>query len=280
MQRWVERARSRFGNQMQTKQLSKASHLDIVHGFLQKQEADRAMDALMHELDGQFQSELQLYCGDEPLGKQQREMFWCSRGSIEYSYAGLKMQPRPIPPYLEQLCNEIDCLTGIGFNHVVCNRYRGSKHSISPHADAEAQLGLNPPVVALSLGTTRTFRLVQQNAKKPRRLHVPLTHGSLLVMRGRLQHDWLHSIPKERVNEDDEFNGVRINITMRYVRGQPGWTPQDDMQMAEQEGLIDASSRSMVKSLMRSAGLTLEEAIEVVKRKQKPARSDLALRDA
>lgn len=39
-----------------------------------------------------------------------------------------------------------------------------------------------------------------------------LKHGSLLVMRGYTQRDWLHSVPKRAKAE-----ATRINLTFRYV---------------------------------------------------------------
>lgn len=39
-----------------------------------------------------------------------------------------------------------------------------------------------------------------------------LKHGSMLVMRGYTQRDWLHSVPKR-----SKANSVRINLTFRQV---------------------------------------------------------------
>lgn len=39
-----------------------------------------------------------------------------------------------------------------------------------------------------------------------------LKHGSLLVMRGYTQRDWIHSVPKRAKAE-----GTRINLTFRLV---------------------------------------------------------------
>lgn len=44
-----------------------------------------------------------------------------------------------------------------------------------------------------------------------------LANGSLLVMEGTTQHNWLHSVPKLRA-----ITGGRINLTFRFVLDQYG----------------------------------------------------------
>lgn len=40
----------------------------------------------------------------------------------------------------------------------------------------------------------------------------PLKHGSMLVMRGYTQRDWVHSVPKRA-----KADATRINLTFRHV---------------------------------------------------------------
>jgi len=65
-------------------------------------------------------------------------------------------------------------------------------------------------IASVSLGTTRTFDF--RHAKTRQTHTLQLTHGSLLIMRGRTQLDWAHRVPKE-----PEARGERINLTFRYV---------------------------------------------------------------
>jgi alkylated DNA repair dioxygenase AlkB len=55
------------------------------------------------------------------------------------------------------------------FNHVLINRYRDGSDSIGLHADDEPELGLDPIVATLSLGTTRRFVLKPRRASPARR---------------------------------------------------------------------------------------------------------------
>ena len=63
------------------------------------------------------------------------------------------------------------------------------------HADDEPELGPRPTIASISLGVERIFDLRRKD-KTGRTAHVPLTHGSLLVMAGDTQRNWLHGIAK------------------------------------------------------------------------------------
>jgi alkylated DNA repair dioxygenase AlkB len=81
------------------------------------------------------------------------------------------------------------------------------------HADDEPELGPEPCIASVSLGATRRF-VLRPRAKKGTRapVEIPLTHGSLLVMRGGTQRHWVHGVPREpRVTE------ARVNLTFRSL---------------------------------------------------------------
>jgi len=90
--------------------------------------------------------------------------------------------------------------------------------SIGWHADNEPQLGRKPMIASVNLGCTRTFLLKRKTryGDEPPRgckyLSVKLSNGSLCVMNGATQLDWLHSVPKEH-----EECYPRINLTFRYT---------------------------------------------------------------
>jgi alkylated DNA repair dioxygenase AlkB len=149
---------------------------------------------------------------------QPRLMSWC--GDIPYKYSGQILPPASIPKPLMDLLEPLQTLCDTPFNHIVLNRYRDRQDHMSMHADNEPELGRNPIIAALSLGTERVFHMLPK-ARKGRYKHqrkLKLSNGSLLVMGGRMQHSWRHAVPKSK-----SANGERINITFRYLRGEPGW---------------------------------------------------------
>ena len=99
---------------------------------------------------------------------------------------------------------------GVVFNGVLLNRYRTGRDSVSWHADDEPEFGERPVIASVSFGGTRTFQLKHKTRKD--KASVELTHGSLLIMRGGTQANWLHQIPKTARQVEE-----RLNLTFRAI---------------------------------------------------------------
>jgi alkylated DNA repair dioxygenase AlkB len=126
-------------------------------------------------------------------------------------------KPRPIPGCLDFLRKTTEASTGEKFNFCLVNYYATGDDSISYHSDDERFLGVNPAIVSYSLGATRDFLMKhkplktgEQGEGKP--LKFALGSGDMVLMRGKTQANWLHSIPKRK--SGDAGSG-RINITFR-----------------------------------------------------------------
>lgn len=136
---------------------------------------------------------------------------WHGDPSAVYFYSGIRNEPQPWTPLLHQLKSEVETITGASYNSVLANRYEQGQQYMSWHADDEAALGREPLIASVSFGATRRFLL--KHRRDSRRLEIALTDGSLLLMAGRLQEEWLHALPKTR-----KPVGLRINLTFRYVQ--------------------------------------------------------------
>jgi alkylated DNA repair dioxygenase AlkB len=101
---------------------------------------------------------------------------------------------------------------GIRFNFVLLNLYRDGNDCIGWHADNERELGEQPCIASLSFGAPRRFCLRARDGTH-RRADVMLESGSLLLMWGRSQQRWVHSLPRSR-----GCRSPRINTTFRLVR--------------------------------------------------------------
>lgn len=163
-----------------------------------------------------------------------------SPGLPELIYSGYKPHAYSwddYPPLKEILEAVHKVLPGSKFNSLLLNRYKGGNDNVGWHADDEKLYGPTPEIASVSLGCERDFLLKKRPIKSSqaqakgksddepssKRLkkscHVDqhsftLKHGSLLVMRGYTQRDWLHSVPKRAKAE-----ATRINLTFRYVHG-------------------------------------------------------------
>ena len=76
------------------------------------------------------------------------------------------------------------------------NWYRDNRDSTSWHADRPANTPATAIVPVLSLGATRRF-LIRPYGGGPSTAFTP-AGGDVLIMRGRCQRDWQHSIPKQQ----------------------------------------------------------------------------------
>lgn len=96
------------------------------------------------------------------------------------------------------------------FDYVLLNHYRDGHDRISWHRDDEADEEGKDVIASISLGATRTFGVKRKSAKAAQ-LALPLTHGSLVIMRGRtMQNEWVHCVP-----EEPSVLTPRINLTFR-----------------------------------------------------------------
>ncbi len=136
---------------------------------------------------------------------------WYGENDKPYSFSGITLQPLAWNQEILQIKEKIEPLSGVVFNSVLLNLYRSGNDSISWHTDAEKELGDNPIIASVNFGATRKFQL--KHIKTKEKLEIELTHGSLLIMQGELQHFWQHQVPKtsKPVNE-------RVNLTFRVIK--------------------------------------------------------------
>jgi alkylated DNA repair dioxygenase AlkB len=117
----------------------------------------------------------------------------------------------------------VEQATGTEYNFCLVNFYATGSDSISYHSDDEHFLGPNPAIASFSFLATRDFLMrhkpvkdasstTERSEKGPQEkpLKFTLKSGTMILMRGPTQRNWLHSIPKRA----DGGEG-RINITFR-----------------------------------------------------------------
>ena len=136
---------------------------------------------------------------------------WYGNNDKPYSFSGITLQPLPWTSEILSIKNKIEPVAKTVFNSVLLNLYRDGNDSISWHTDAEKELGLNPVIASVNFGATRKFQL--RHIKTKEKLEIELTHGSLLIMQGQLQHFWQHQVPKT-----SKPVGERINLTFRVIK--------------------------------------------------------------
>jgi alkylated DNA repair dioxygenase AlkB len=176
--------------------------------FFAPENADRLLQELLTTTDWRQES-IKLY--GKPV-EMPRLTAWYGDEGTSYTYSGLVNQPQPWTPALWEVKQAVEVPAEVTFNSVLLNRYRSGKDSVAWHSDDEKEFGENPVIASVSFGGTRTFQF-KHKKRKDLRASIELTHGSLLIMRGATQHNWLHQIPKTAMDV-----GERVNLTFRLVR--------------------------------------------------------------
>lgn len=175
--------------------------------FFTKSESDIFLQKLKSEIEWKQES-MNMY------GKKinfPRLTAWYGDNDKPYSFSGITLSPKVWNEELVSIKSKIEPIAKVDFNSVLLNRYRDGNDSISWHTDAERELGVNPVIASVNFGATRKFQL--RHIKTKEKLEIELTHGSLLIMQGELQHFWQHQVPKT-----SQKVGERINLTFRVIK--------------------------------------------------------------
>jgi alkylated DNA repair dioxygenase AlkB len=99
-------------------------------------------------------------------------------------------------------------------NQSLVNWYE-SDGCIGKHSDDEGQLKKNSEIFSFSFGpATRTFVLEPKIKNENIRYKIRLEHNTLVIMGGKCQENYLHSVPRSR-SIKSTLDERRLNITFR-----------------------------------------------------------------
>lgn len=146
--------------------------------------------------------------GKEILQPRLSQLFGDS--NISYTYSQKKLDAMEWNPFLSALKIRLEKTLSYEFNSALVNLYRDGNDSMGLHSDDEKELGTDPVIASVSYGATR--KMIFRRKKDKHKEILYLNHGDIILMRGKIQQDWKHEIPKEK--------GIlipRINITFRYI---------------------------------------------------------------
>jgi alkylated DNA repair dioxygenase AlkB len=121
----------------------------------------------------------------------------------------------PLPPSLEELRVSVSDRYGVCFDSCLVNLYRDGSDAVAWHGDTVRKTLTDPLVVTVSLGAARRF-LVRRRGGGPVLKEYAPGHGDLMVMGGAMQHDYEHTVPRQK-----NASGARMSVTMRHSRPGP-----------------------------------------------------------
>ena len=183
--------------------------LILIESFFTKEEADSMYEKLLKETAWK-KSQIILY---GKLHDTPRLTAWYGDKNKIYSFSGNTMNTIPWTPDLHFIKERVEKELGVAFNSVLLNLYRNGRDSVGWHRDNEKEFGENPVIASVSFGETRPFQLRHKFKRGLNSIRIPLTHGSLLIMKDETQHLWEHQIPKTA-----KHISPRINLTFRIIK--------------------------------------------------------------
>lgn len=172
--------------------------------FISKTESDQLFDVLRGDI--KWKSDQITLFGQHHLIPRLQ----CWYGDAPYRYSNLTMHPETWLKDLVDLKARCEQVANSPLNCVLANLYRNGSDSNGWHSDNEPELGDSPVIASLSFGETRRFHLKHRQTKQ--KITIELTPGSLLIMAGKTQAHWLHTVPKTKKTKQE-----RINLTYRFL---------------------------------------------------------------
>lgn len=183
------------------------AELIYIENFYDQATADSLFNSLRSNIDWQ-QDDITIF---GKTYKQPRLTALYANNDKPYSYSNITMYPKLFTDDLKRIKSDIEKEVDHEFTSVLLNLYRNGSDSNGWHADNEKELGPNPVIASVSFGAVRPFHFKHRQIKSERH-KLELHHGSLLIMKGEMQHHWLHQIAKTK-----KEIGERINLTFRQI---------------------------------------------------------------
>jgi alkylated DNA repair dioxygenase AlkB len=197
-----------FNNEIQslTNILPKDGIVVYYKNLLTSQEANHYFDCLLNTIE--WKNDQATIYGKLIITK--RKVAWYGDTDFEYTYSKNTKRALPWTKELVELKQIIEELTGEKFNSCLLNLYHNGDEGMAWHSDAEKELKKNGAIGSLSLGAERKFAFKHKETKET--ISLILENGSVLVMKGVTQTNWLHRLPPTKL-----ISTPRINLTFRSI---------------------------------------------------------------
>jgi alkylated DNA repair dioxygenase AlkB len=136
---------------------------------------------------------------------------WQRAYGADYHFSGQTSASLPVPPELEPFHSWARSVIDDRLNGLLLNWYDGDLgHYIGPHRDSTRNMIPGAPIVTISLGAERTFRLTRDRPDRKRVVDFQAEAGTVFIMPYETNRAWKHGVPKRARQQ-----GRRISITLR-----------------------------------------------------------------
>ena len=150
------------------------------------------------------------------IGKPVQVPRWQQAYGANYSYTGSRNNALPIPRELLALLEWSRKTIDDRLNGLLLNWYSGAEDYIGAHHDSTKELVQGSPIVTISFGETRVFRLTRWERRQKVAQHdFEANHGRVFVVDWDMNKAWKHEVLKRAA-----YSGRRISVTLRaFSRG-------------------------------------------------------------
>ena len=139
-----------------------------------------------------------------------RKVAWYGSEEFSYTYSKITKTALPWTEELIQLKELVEQKTGETYNSCLLNLYHSGDEGMAWHSDGEKDLKKHGAIASMSFGADRKFAFKHKETKET--VSRILEKGSLLVMKGTTQENWLHRLPPTK-----KVKTPRINLTFRTI---------------------------------------------------------------
>jgi alkylated DNA repair dioxygenase AlkB len=174
--------------------------------IFQKLKADLILQTLLNNIE--WKNDEAIIYGKKIITK--RKVAWYGDTDFEYKYSGVTKRALIWTETLIELKGIVEDLSQESYNSCLLNLYHNGNEGMAWHSDAEKDLKPNGAIASLSFGAERIFAF--KHKQQLQIVPILLEHGSILVMKGETQKNWLHRLPPRT-----KVLHPRINLTFRTI---------------------------------------------------------------
>ncbi|WP_394331185.1 alpha-ketoglutarate-dependent dioxygenase AlkB family protein [Chryseobacterium luteum] len=139
-----------------------------------------------------------------------RKVAWFGEKAFEYTYSKRTKYAKFWTPELLELKEKCEEISGETYNSCLLNLYHDGSEGMAYHSDGEKDLKKHGAIASLTFGAERKFLFKHKTTKE--KVEIFLENGSLLIMKGLTQENWLHRLPPTT-----KVKTPRINLTFRTI---------------------------------------------------------------
>ncbi len=176
--------------------------------IMNQQEADHYLQTLLSGIE--WKNDEAVIFGRHIITK--RKVAWYGDREFSYTYSNITKEAQVWTKELLELKRIAEGLSGEHYNSCLLNLYHNGEEGMAYHSDGEKDLKKNGAIASLSFGAERKFSFKHKKTKET--VSLILEHGSLLVMKGETQSNWLHRLPPTKLVQKP-----RVNLTFRTIVG-------------------------------------------------------------